>query len=215
MSSAADATPPRGPAEGAGLGGRARGRPRSAEADLAIVRATLELLAEDGYRALTVERVRERAGVGKATIYRRWASKEELVKAAVSHMQLDLPSPDTGSLRRDFAALAGANLAAAKDTGAAWLMPRLMSESADEPELHEIFYANLVEPRRRAVRSMLERARDRGEVHDEADLDLLVDVLVGPIVYRLIISGGDTEGLEKMSARVLEMVLAGVGPWSA
>jgi AcrR family transcriptional regulator len=211
MSAAAGATPPQGPADEA----RGRGRPRSARADLAIVRATLELLAQDGYRALTVERVRERAGVGKATIYRRWASKEELVKAAISHLQVDLPTPDTGSLRQDFAALASANLAAAQDTGAAWLMPRLMSESVDEPELHDLFYANLVEPRRRAMRSMLENARDRGEVHEDADLDLLVDILVGPIVYRLIIGGGDTRGLEEMSARVLETVLAGVGPWSA
>jgi AcrR family transcriptional regulator len=192
-----------------------RGRPRSAEAERAIVQATLELLVEDGYRALTVERVRERAGVGKATIYRRWGSKEELVKAAVAHLHSDLTAPDTGSLRKDFAELAAGNLAIAHETGAAAVMPRLMSESADEPELHAIFYANLVEPRRRALRTVLERARDRGEVRDNADLELLVDALAGPVVYRLIISGGDPGGLEDMSARLLEMVLAGVGPWSA
>jgi len=192
-----------------------RGRPRSAKAERAIVQATLELLVEDGYRALTVERVRERAGVGKATIYRRWGSKEELVKAAVAHLHADLTAPDTGSLRKDFAELAAGNLAIAHETRAASVMPRLMSESVDEPELHAIFYANLVEPRRRALRTVLERARDRGEVRDNADLELLVDALAGPVVYRLIISGGDTGGLEDMSARLLEMVLAGVGPWSA
>jgi AcrR family transcriptional regulator len=192
-----------------------RGRPRSAEAERAIVQATIALLLEDGYRALTVERVRERAGVGKATIYRRWGSKEELVKAAVAHLHSDLAAPDTGSLRKDFAELAAGNLAIAHETGAASVMPRLMSESVDEPELHAIFYANLVEPRRRALRTVLERARDRGEVSENADLELLVDALAGPIVYRLIISGGDTTGLEDMSARLLEMVLAGVGPWSA
>ncbi len=192
-----------------------RGRPRSAKAERAIVQATLELLVEDGYRALTVERVRERAGVGKATIYRRWGSKEELVKAAVAHLHADLTAPDTGSLRKDFAELAAGNLAIAAETGAASVMPRLMSESVDEPELHAIFYANLVEPRRRALRTVLERARDRGEVRDNADLELLVDALAGPVVYRLIINGGDTGGLEDMSARLLEMVLAGVGPWSA
>ena len=64
------------------------------------MRATLEVLVTDGYRALTMEKVRARAGVGKATIYRRYGSKEELVKAAVEHLHQDLPVPeDTGSLR--------------------------------------------------------------------------------------------------------------------
>ena len=85
-------------------GGRAR-----AEADEAILQAALELLAEDGYRALTMERVRERSGVGKATLYRRYGSKEELVRAAIVHLNADIPLPeDTGSLAGDFAATAQA-----------------------------------------------------------------------------------------------------------
>lgn len=204
-----------GPAtQGEGPPTRSPGRPRSPEADDAIMGATLELLAAEGFRALTVEGVRERAGVGKATIYRRWHSKEELVKAAVGGLVDDLAAPDTGSLRGDAAALSAANVAA-EAQGAASLMPRLMSESIDEPELHALFFANLVEPRRRAVRTMLERARDRGEVRADADLELLIDLLVGPIVYRLIISGGDTSGAAEHAERVLEAVLAGVGPWSA
>ena len=79
---------------------RPPGRPRSAQADEAILQATLELLATDGYRRLTIEAVRERAGVGKATIYRRYGSKEELVSAAIAHLNSDIPLPDdTGSLQ--------------------------------------------------------------------------------------------------------------------
>ena len=159
--------------------------------------------------------MRERAGVGKATIYRRWHSKEELVKAAVGRLDDDLAAPDTGSLRGDSAALSATNVAAAEAQGAASLMPRLMSEAVDDPELHAIFSANLVEPRRRAVRTMLERARDRGEVRDDADLELLIDLLVGPIVYRLIISAVTRAAATEHAERVLEAVLAGVGPWSA
>ena len=78
---------------------RPPGRPRSAEADQAILHAALELLAESGYAALTMERVRERAGVGKATLYRRYGSKEELARAAIVHLNSDIPLPDdTGSL---------------------------------------------------------------------------------------------------------------------
>ena len=91
---------------------RASGRPRSAEADEAILQAALELMAESGYRALTMEQVRERSGVGKATIYRRYGSKEELVAAAIVHLNSDIPLPDdTGSLQGDFAATAQSVLA--------------------------------------------------------------------------------------------------------
>ena len=86
---------------------RAPGRPRSVEADQAILQAALELLAENGYAALTMERVRERSGVGKATLYRRYGSKEELVRAAIVHLNSDIPMPeDTGSMVGDFAATA-------------------------------------------------------------------------------------------------------------
>ena len=72
---------------------RAPGRPRSVEADEAILRATLDLLTDGGYAALTMERVRERSGVGKATLYRRYGSKEELVSAAIKHLNVDFPEP--------------------------------------------------------------------------------------------------------------------------
>src|SRR3954468_20225368 len=115
---------------------RAPGRPRSVEADEAILQAALELLAEDGYRSLTMERVRERSGVGKATIYRRYGSKEELVSGAIEHLNSDIPMPDdTGSILGDFAATAQTILARAAGTGALALMPRLISEVAGNPEM--------------------------------------------------------------------------------
>ena len=141
---------------------RAPGRPRSAEADEAILRAALELLAEDGYRALTMERVRERSGVGKATLYRRYGSKEALVRAAIVHLNADVPLPsDTGSLVGDFAATARTILEGAVRTGALTLMPRLLSEVAGDPEMHALFSEHLVEPRRRVVRAIVERGPRR------------------------------------------------------
>ena len=70
-------------------------------------------------------------------------------------------------------------------------MPRLLAEASRDPELHAIFYAQLVEPRRRVLRIALERARDRGELRADADLELAIDMLVGPIIYRFLITGGD------------------------
>jgi hypothetical protein len=119
---------------------RPPGRPRSAEADEAILRAALDLLAAEGYRALTMEGVRERSGVGKATLYRRYGSKEELVRAAIVHLNNDIPMPqDTGSLAGDFAATAQKILAGGARTGALALMPRLLSEVAGDPEMHALF----------------------------------------------------------------------------
>ena len=81
---------------------RTPGRPRSEASHHAIIEATLELLIESGYGALTMDAVRTRAGVGKATIYRRWSSKEELVSDAIVVLHEEFDTPDTGSLRGDY-----------------------------------------------------------------------------------------------------------------
>jgi AcrR family transcriptional regulator len=191
---------------------RPPGRPRSAEADEAILRAALELLAADGYGALTMEGVRERSGVGKATLYRRYGSKEELVRAAIGHLNADVPMPeDTGSVQGDFAATAQNVLAGAARTGALTLMPRLLSEVAGDPEMHALFSEHLVEPRRRVVRGIVERAKARGEVRADVDSELAVDLMVGPFIYRLIIGGGDAAKIGDPAA-ILGAVLEGLRP---
>ncbi|WP_053225962.1 TetR/AcrR family transcriptional regulator [Solirubrobacter soli] len=191
---------------------RPPGRPRSAEADVAILHAALELLAAHGYAALTMEAVREKSGVGKATLYRRYGSKEELVRAAIVHLNSDIPLPDdTGSVAGDFAATAANVLAGAARTGALTLMPRLLSEVAGDAEMHALFHEHLVEPRRRVVRGIVERAKARGEIRADVDSDLAVDLMVGPFIYRLIISGGDAAAIGN-PAEVLEAVMGGLRP---
>jgi len=190
-------------------GTRPPGRPRSAEADEAIVRAALELLAEDGYRALTMERVRERSGVGKATLYRRYGSKDELVRAAIVHLNADVPLPDTGALVSDFAATATTILTGAARTGALTLMPRLLSDVTGDPDMHALFYEHLVEPRRRIVRTIVERAQARGEIRADIDPELAVDLMVGPFIYRVIIAGGDIAKIGD-PAKILVTVLEGL-----
>ena len=84
---------------------RKPGRPRSAQAHKAIIDATLELLAEEGFQGLSIEAVAAKAGVGKTTIYRRWSSKDELVMDAIREVQIDLPVIDTGNFRNDLTTL--------------------------------------------------------------------------------------------------------------
>jgi AcrR family transcriptional regulator len=188
---------------------RTPGRPRSEESHRAIIRATLELLLDAGYRALTMEGVSARAGVGKATIYRRWSSKHELVRDAIVFMHDDAVAPDTGSLRGDYEGMASRVLSAAHRSGAATLMPRLLGEVANDPELRTIFYENLVEPRRAQMRTILRRAVDRGEIRDDVDVELMIDLFAGPVVYRLLITGGDYAQLHTVTEQ-LDALLDGL-----
>jgi len=190
---------------------RTPGRPRSEESHQAIIRAALDLMLESGYRGLTMEGVRERAGVGKATIYRRWSSKEELVRDAIAYMHDDIEAPDTGSLLGDYAGLAAKVRAAVQREGAATFAPRLLGEAVGDPELHAIFFANLIKPRRDQMRLVLERAVARGEIRDDLDLDLMIDLFAGPAVYRLLITGGDMSKMFAVEDQ-LDALLNGLRP---
>jgi AcrR family transcriptional regulator len=190
---------------------RAPGRPRSEESHQAIIRATLELLLEVGYGSLTMEAVRQRAGVGKATIYRRWSSKAEVVRDAIVFMHEDFTHIDTGSLRGDYAAIAAQVRSSAGRAGATTFMPRLLGEAVNDPELHAIFVENLVQPRRDALGTLLRRAVERGELRGDVDVELMIDLFAGPAVYRMLITGGD---ISKMFAveEQLDALLNGLRP---
>ena len=187
---------------------RPPGRPRSAAADEAILTATLELLAEDGYGGLSMEAVRLRSGVGKATIYRRWKSKQELAADAVRHLNQDLSAPDTGSLMGDFAGLAQTAGQAAGRMNFQVVAARLLAEAANDPELHRIFYENLVAPRRAVMAEVLRRGVERGELRRDLDIELAIDMLTGPWVYRLLISGGRMPTTDP--ERLLDLVFTGI-----
>ena len=191
---------------------RPPGRPRSERSHQAIVVATLELLAEQGFQQLTMEQVARRAGVGKATIYRRWPAKADLVKDAIRYFSAELPLPDTGTLAGDYAELSKALLAVSRDRNAALLMPRLLSEVAQDEEMHAVFSEWLVEPRRAVLRTILRRAIDRGELREDADPELLIDMIVGPVIYRFIITGGDMTAAAGYAPLVLAAVQRAFSP---
>ena len=185
---------------------RSPGRPRSAEADAAIVQATLEVLMTEGFRGLSVEAVRQRAGVGKATIYRRFPDKEALVRAAVESVHADVSLPDTGSLMGDIDAL----WAAAYER-ADYAM-RLLADATNHPEMHRIFRTALIDPRRAVARTILERAVERGELRADLDLDTVIDLIVGPVIYRLLIDGGDTTVVAARGTDPIREILTGLAP---
>ena len=144
------------------------GRPRSEEAHKAILDATLELLVEVGFSALTVEGVATRAGVGKATIYRRWPSKLPLVIEAFSQLP-QLEEVDTGNLVDDLKKMLRSYLQLFYTTPLAAVLPSLAGERAHDPQLSERFDP-VIRGRRQPLVRALERAVDRGELSPDLDL---------------------------------------------
>jgi AcrR family transcriptional regulator len=189
---------------------RPPGRPRSAEADAAIVSAALEILVNDGYRGLSMEGVRALAGVGKATLYRRFASKAELAKAAMRQFRQGLAVPeDTGSVADDLRAYQHAVARALEAVGAPLFIPRILIDAAEDPELHRLCREALIDPRRSVITTILERGVDRGELRADLDLDILVDLLTGPYLYRLLVDAGDIDGAYARNDAYLDVILHG------
>jgi AcrR family transcriptional regulator len=167
------------------------GRPRSEQAHRAILDATLELLAKVGYDRLTVAGVAARAGVGKATIYRRWRSKLPLVVEAFLQLP-ELAEPDTGSVVDDLTSVLGCFVEIIDTTPLACVLPILAGERARDPELSEVL-APVFKARREPLIRVLERAVSRCELPPDIDLEAAADVIMGPIVTRLFFTGADLD----------------------
>jgi AcrR family transcriptional regulator len=184
---------------------RRRGRPRDAGAEEAILRATIDLLAGGGVAGLSMDLVAKRAGVGKATIYRRWASKEELVLDALSTAPPVVPTPDTGSVRGDLVAWATALAQKFIDAPTNDVLPHLL-EAAVFDERVRVSLQTYLRDRQETVRTILARGIERGELTDDDDVELMVDVMIAPFMYRRLMTGGpiSTSFATRLAAFVLD-----------
>jgi AcrR family transcriptional regulator len=193
---------------------RKPGRPRSAEADRAILSTTVELLATEGLRGLSIERVAERAGVGKTTIYRRWPTKRELAEAALQALFVQMEHvsdvPDTGSVRGDLVEAAAIRMRAV--SGTQFLLPRLALESEEDAEFHRLVNEILVEPARAPIIEVLRRGVERGELRADLDLELACDLFLGPFLYRLLVSRGNMTDIARMVGPALDHFLRAAAP---
>src|SRR3954454_22425541 len=194
-------------------GARRVGRPREARADRAILTAALELMAEHGVRALRVDEVSRRAGVGKATIYRRYRSKDQLVTEAVGALvNQEIEIPDSGSTREDLLVLMREAVELYSGTLAAKLMPGIVDEMSRNGELAAIARARFLPRRRAALRVVFERGIERGDLRRDLDVDFALDVLAGPLFYRRLITGGSIA--EGLSQPFVELILRAFLPAS-
>ena len=193
---------------------RSVGRPRDPRVDAAIVGATLQLLADGGYTSLTMEAVAAMAGVGKATLYRRYAGKEQLVIDAVATMSEPAEIVQGAGVRDELVARLEAVRRKSDSSLAGKIFPRLISASAENPELMRNYRRQVLAPRRAAFVAALQRGVDEGLVRADVDLEYAVDLLVGPMAYRNLIRNDPPPGPE-LAARVVDDVLVALAPRSA
>jgi len=163
---------------------RKPGRPRSEHAEQAIIDATLELFAERGVDGVCVEAVAARAGVGKATIYRRWSGKEDLLIAALGSLKTPFPEPHGESVRDDLVLLLETMIRDAADPRYMRQFAMLHGEASQYPRLLARYTETVVEPRRDVIRSVLRRGVAAGELRADLDIEIAMLALTGAVIAR-------------------------------
>jgi AcrR family transcriptional regulator len=168
-------------------GKRAPGRPRSEKAKRAVIRSTLTLINRVGFNDLTIEAVAARARVGKATIYRWWPNKAELVIAAfVSAVEDELRFPSAGPVLQSIRAQMERWIAIFRSP-LGQIVAAVIGAGQSQPEILVAFQRHWIEPRRVEARRLLRRAMNSGEIRRDIDPDTVLDLLYGPLYLRLLI----------------------------
>jgi AcrR family transcriptional regulator len=166
------------------------GRPRSDRARRAICEAFRTILVEDGFDKIRMEHVAARAGVGKATIYRHWTSKQALAGEVLFDLaNPHLAVPDVGDTRLELLATVLGQMRALTETPFGPVIRALLSEIARDPELGESFRGTVVQARRDEVDRVIARGIRRGDLRPDLRADLATEMLVGPVYFRLMMGG--------------------------
>lgn len=169
---------------------RRPGRPRSEDREQAILEAALDLVVEVGYDGLSMDALAERARASKATIYRHWSGKAEVVAAAVRCRASSMAEepPDTGSLRGDLLALLTFSCETMSSSDGA-LMASVLWAMRSDPELAAMMRAQMVEGKRDVIAALVSRAKERGECPPDTDPSVAGEVMPAMVLSRLLVTG--------------------------
>ena len=187
-----------------------RGRPRSAEADIAIFETVIVLIRKVGYDGVTMEAIASQAGVSKATVYRRWKAKEFLVADALERIVSRIRIPDTGATSRDLHLAMRDTLKLYADPATRALLSGLIAAMARSERIARALQTGLIAARRESIRVVLARGVQRGDLRAGADLGLAIDVLSGPLLYRALMTGGPVDA--RMARDLVAVVLRAFAP---
>ena len=177
--------------------------------DQTILQATVELLAEVGYARLTVAEVARRAGVSKPAIYRRWSQKSQLVVEAMVTQIRPGQDKDSGSATEDLLALTQQLIAVLTQTPLGRVLPGLVAEMAADPVLASSYRDLVIKPNQRNWRAAIERGIASGELSEQTDVDVVINVLAGPLYFSLLITGDPIA--EGYARTAVDLVLARYG----
>ncbi|MFD1661250.1 TetR/AcrR family transcriptional regulator [Streptomyces caeni] len=193
----------------------ARGRPRSEAVERAIIEGVMKLI-EDGVPLadLSIERIARTAGVGKATIYRRWSNKEDLfvdVMRAAEPGDAELPGT---SMRDDLVVLLESLRQRGLASRSSAILRNVHAQMKSSPRIWAAYHATVIAPRRRLVVDVLRRGQRNGELRGDVDVDLMNDILVGPMLVRSVLRP-DAELEEGLAEQIVDTVLRGLRPVSS
>jgi AcrR family transcriptional regulator len=189
---------------------KCRGRQRSAESESAILSATLQLLERKPLRDITIEAIAEKAGVGKATIYKWWPSKAYVaLDAFLIRMKAAVPAPDTGSARDDFTVQLK-SLIRFYATPIGRIYSQFVAEGQSDPEFLKLFRERFLSPRRESLKAIWQRGVARGEIRSGLDADLVLDLVYGPTIFRLMVGHGPLDDFE--AENMIAALFAGIEP---
>ncbi|MBQ1046705.1 TetR/AcrR family transcriptional regulator [Micromonospora sp. C32] len=184
---------------------------RNEQSRRAILAAALELLTETGYPALTVEAIAARAGVGKQTIYRWWRGKGAVILDALADgLPQVIALPDTGDLRTDLREVLRATVAEFADPRLSATTRAITIETLTDEDLAAQARDRLLRPQLTAVRARLEAAREAGQVRPDAPLDLVVELLFGPLYHRWLLRNGPLT--DDYADGIVDLVVSAVTP---
>ena len=187
---------------------RTRGRRRSLEAEAAILKATLYLLERQPLRKVTADAIARRAGVSKATIYKWWPNKTLVaLDAYLAGMTQQVPTPDTGSAEVDFTRQLK-SLMAFYTSSLGRLFGQFIAEGQSDPAFLALFRDRFLYARRTAARVMWQRGVDRGEIREEIDGEIVLDMIYGPMIFRLLAGHGSLS--DRDSEAVVHAVFGGL-----
>ncbi|GAP50468.1 TetR/AcrR family transcriptional regulator [Streptomyces azureus] len=196
-------------------GGPARGRPRSEAVERAIIEGVMRLLEEGVPLAeLSIERIARTAGVGKATIYRRWSGKEELFADVLRAAEPPGPPLPGTSMRDDLVVL----LEQARRRGLAnrssAILTNVHAQMKSSPKIWAAYEAAVLAPRRRLGLEILRRGQENGELRTDVDIELLSDMFIGPVLVRSVLRPG-ADLPDDLAAQVVDTLLEGLRPVSS
>lgn len=186
------------------------GRPRDEAVDVAINRAALELIAEQGLASVSVEAVALRAGVGKTTVYRRWSCKDELITQALATLNDELPAPQGDTTRERLLSLLGGMSRDSSQPLSMRLFPRVVSHKSSDPTTYGSFYERVLKPRRERFLRELRTGVESGELRHDVDLDHVVNLLVGPMLYQTYVLPESSPEISMSAAELVDLVLSGI-----